>query len=184
VADPGSHTRHDRFAVADAIGGGAPPPTLTICPACRALHVDLLTVQLAVRAAWVPRRQRDHRLTAADAIRLQRGRWRRLIDTIGTPRDALTRPLALSFTGLGLAGLLLTAVPAGLSMGASSAAAPAARHTMVIASETQSPMAGTADMRDEPIPADPLPSLSIGLLAIGAALFATRHVARRVNGVR
>ena len=184
MADHGSHARHDRFAVADAIGGGELPSTLTTCPACRALHVDLLALQLAVRAAWSPRRERDHRLTTADAIHLRRGRWRRLIGTIGTPRDALTRPLALSFTGLGLAGLLLTTVPAGLSMGASSAAAPAELNETMIAVQTPSPVAGTTDMRDQPMPADPLPSLSIGLLAIGAALFATRHVARRVNEVR
>jgi hypothetical protein len=184
VADHGSHARHDRFAVADTIGGGALPSTLRTCPACRALHVDLLTLQLAVRAAWCPRRERDHRLTAADAIRLQRGRWRRLFGAIGTPRDTLTRPLALSFTGLGLAGLLLTTLPAGLSMGASSAAAPAELDKTMIAGQTPPPIAGTTDMRDEPVAADPLPSLSIGLLAIGGALFATRHVARRVNEVR
>jgi anti-sigma factor RsiW len=181
VADPGSHARHDRFAIADAIGGGVLPSTLATCPACRALHIDLVTLQLAVRAAWSPRRERDLRLTTADAIRLQRGRWRWLVGAIGTPRDVLTRPLALSFTGLGLAGLLLTTVPTGLSMGASGAAPAAEYHTMITA-ETPSPRAGT-DIGQAPVPADPLPGLSIGLLAVGAALFATRHMARRVNGV-
>lgn len=184
MADPGSHARHDRFAIADAIGGGALPATLATCPACRALLVDLVTLQLAVRTGWSPRRERDLRLTAADAIRLQRGRWRGVFGTIGTPRDPLTRPLALSFTGLGLAGLLLTTVPAGLSMGAGSAAAPTELNRTMIAAQTPPPIAGAADVRDEPVPADSLPSLSIGLLAIGAALFATRHVARRVNEVR
>ena len=184
MADPGSHARHDRYAIADALGGGALPSTLLACPACRTLHGDLLTLQLAVRAAWAPRRPRDLRLTTADAIRLQQRRWRRPIGSVGTQRDALTRPLALSFTGLGLAGLLLTTVPAGLSMGASGAAAPAELHTTMISPETPSPVAGPTDVRDEPMPADPLSGLSIGLLAIGAALFATRHVARRGNGVR
>jgi hypothetical protein len=184
VADPGSHARHDRYAIADALGGGALPSTLAGCPACRTLHGDLLTLQLAVGAAWAPRRPRDLRLTTADAIRLQQRRWRRLIGSVGTQRDALTRPLALSFTGLGLAGLLLATVPAGLSMGASGAATPPELHTTMIAPETPSPVAGATDVRDERMPADPLPGLSMGLLAIGAALFATRHVARRVNGVR
>lgn len=184
MADPGSHARHDRFAIADVIGGGAHPATLATCPACRALHIDLLTLQLAVRAAWAPRRQRDLRLSAADAIRLQRGRWRRLIGSIGTPRDSLTRPLALSFTGMGLAGLLLTTLPAGLSMGASSAAAPAERDTTVLAAQSPSPMAGSTDTRDEALQGDALPGLSIGLTAVGAALFVMRRMARHVNGVR
>jgi anti-sigma factor RsiW len=184
VGDHGSHARHDRFAIADAIGDGAPPSTLGTCPACRALHVDLLTLQRAVRAAWAPRRERDLRLAVADAARLQRGRWRRMLETVGTPRDVLTRPLALSFTGLGLAGLLLTAVPAGLSMGASGVAAPAELHKMSIAAETPLPMAGATDARDESVPADPLPGLSIGLLAIGTSLLAVRRMARHVNGVR
>jgi hypothetical protein len=73
-------------------------------------------------------------------------------------------------------------VPTGLSMRASGAAAPAEYHTMITA-ETPSPGAGT-DIGQAPAPADPLLGLSIGLLAVGAALIATRHVARRVNGVR
>jgi hypothetical protein len=184
VADHGSHARHDRFAIADAIGGGAPPSTLGTCRACRTLGLDLLTLQLAVRAAWAPRRERDLRLTLADAARLRRGLWRRMLEMVGTPRDVLTRPLALSFTGLGLAGLLLTVVPADLSMGASSAAAPAELHEMAIAAGSPRPMAGTIDARDESVPADPLSAPSIGLLALGTSLLAVRRVARRVNGVR
>jgi hypothetical protein len=182
--------RHDRFAIAEAIGGGSLPSTIGSCPACRTLHVDLLTLQLAVRAAWAPRRPRDLRLSASDAARLQRGRWRRLLQTIGTPRDVLTRPLALSFTGLGLAGLLLTTVPAGLWMGASGAAAPVELHRTMIAAETPAPVAGPAtDQRDapaptDPAPANPLPNLSIGLLTLGAALFAVRRLARSPEGVR
>jgi hypothetical protein len=183
VADHGSHARHDRFAIADAVGGGAPPSTLGTCPACRTLGLDLVTLRLAVQAAWAPRRERDLRLTLADAARLRRGLWRRMFEMVGTPRDVLTRPLALSFTGLGLAGLLLTAVPADLSMGASSAAAPAELQTSIAAGSPR-PMAGTLDARDGSVPADPLSAPSIGLLALGTSLLAVRRVARHVNGVR
>jgi hypothetical protein len=192
VADHGSHARHDRFAIADAIGGGAFPSTIGSCPACRALHVDLLTLQRAVRAARVPGRTRDLRLTLADASRLQRQRWQRLVAMIGTPRDALTRPLALSFTGLGLAGLLLTAVPAGLPMGAAGGAAPEQDRTMVAAGSA-APLSTAAQppntepatgAHDGAAPPNPWPGLSFGLLTIGALLFAVRRVARRVEGVR
>jgi hypothetical protein len=111
---------------------------------------------------------------------------------IGTPRDALTRPLALSFTSLGLAGLLLTAVPAGLPMGAAGAAAPELDRTMVAAGPLaplstvpQPPTIGPATAaRDEAAPTNPMPGLSLGLLTIGAALFVMRRVARGVGGVR
>jgi hypothetical protein len=189
VADHGSHARHDHFAIADSIGGGTLPATIGTCPACRALHIDLLTLHGAIRAAWAPRRTRDLRLTVVDAARLRRRLWRRMLEMIGTPRDVLTRPLALSFTSLGLVGLLLPAVPAGSSMSAGSAAAPAELNRTMVTAESPAPgattmappsdMAGTtAHVRDRAEPPDPLPSLSIGLLAIGAALFAVRRVAR------
>jgi len=190
VADHGSHARHDRFAIADAIGGGALPATIGTCPACRSLHLDLLTLQGAVRAAWVPRRTRDLRLTLAVASRLQRRHWRRLLGMIGTPRDALSRPLALSFTGLGLAGLLLTAVPAGLPMGTAGAATPVELDGAYVAGASTAPIsmipapAPATDVREEAGLPNPLPGLSIGLLMIGAALFTLRRVARRVEGVR
>jgi anti-sigma factor RsiW len=196
VADHSSHTRHDRFAIADAIGGGALPATIASCPACRALHLDLVTLRGAVRAAWVPRRTRDIRLTFADAARLHRRRWRQLLGMIGTPRDALTRPLALSFTGLGLAGLLLTAVPAGLPMGSTGAAGPELDRTMVVvgspAPTATAPASTTAGSATTPhrdtVPPNQLPGISIGLLGIGATLFvlrrATPALARGVKGMR
>jgi hypothetical protein len=200
VADHGSHRRHDRFAIADAIGGGLIPSTIGTCPACRAVHIDLLTLRVAIQGAWVPRRTRDLRLTVADATRLQRRRWRQLLEVIGTQRDALTRPLALGFTTLGLAGLLLTTVPAGAPFGAGAAAAPTELdRTMAAAASEAPPATGlalpstgpglVADARDAARPIDLLPNLSIGLLSIGllsigAALFGLRRVARIVNRVR
>lgn len=193
MADHGSHARHDRFAIADAIGGGTLPATIGTCPACRSLHIDLLMLQGAIRSAWAPRGTRDLRLTVADAARLQRRHWRQLLGMIGTERDALTRPLALSFTSLGLVGLLLTAVPAGLSMTAGGAASSVELNRAAVTAESPVPlatgiaapsdMAGTAvpvlDPAEQP---DPLPGLSIGLLTLGAALFAVRRVA--LIGVR
>jgi hypothetical protein len=193
VADHGSHGRHDRFAIADAIGGGTLPATTRTCPACRSLQIDLLSLQAAIRAAWAPRRTRDLRLTVADATRLQRRRWRRLLGVIGTPRDVLTRPLALSFTSLGLVGLLLTAVPAGLPLSAGGAAAPAELDATKVTDASPIPLASamaapshtagtTTRVHDQAERANPLPGLSIGLLTLGAALFVVRRVARM--GVR
>jgi hypothetical protein len=209
VADHGSHARHDRFVVAEAVGGAALPLTFRGCPACGTLYADLLGLQRAVRDAWTPARPRDLRLSLADASRLQRGRWRRWLAGIGGPRDALTRPLALSVTGLGLAGLLLTAVPP-LSLG-SQAAAPQELHVAAIdagsgASPAASPATASApgdpagsrdpDATSKPPDASlrianrpteeprPLLPLSIALLGIGAGMFTLRRIAAALRPVR
>jgi hypothetical protein len=209
VADHASHARHDRFAVVDAVGGGALPMTIRGCPACGTLYADLLSLQHAVRNAWTPARPRDLRLTLADATRLQRGRWRRWLARIGGPTDALTRPLALSVTGLGLAGLLLTGVPP-LPLG-SQAAGQAELHIAVIdAGSGASPAASAAAAWAPSNPADgpgrvatsnppdvslrtdsrvtepprPLLPVSFALVAIGAALFTLRRIAAALRPVR
>jgi hypothetical protein len=189
VADHGSHGRHDRFAIADAIGSGAAPASLRTCPACGTLHADLVRLQIAVRDAWTPRRPRDLNLTTEDARRLRRTGWRRLVAVIGTGRDTITRPLALSFTGLGLAGLLLTAIPATFPMATGAAPAEDAR-TMSAGAPAASAPPGAPGWE---VPGDSgasnpapvvLPGLSMGLLLIGGAIFAVRRVASRMEAVR
>ncbi len=51
-------------------------------------------------------------------------RWRRWLGAVGTSRDAITRPLALGFTTIGLAGLLVATVPGALPSGSATGAAP------------------------------------------------------------
>ena len=205
MADPGSHGRHDRFAIAEAVGTEFLPMTLRSCPACGALHADLLSLQRAVREAWTPSRPRDLRLSVADALRLRRRTWRQRFALIGGSGDALTRPLALSFTALGLIGLLLTTIPVGLPMGSSAAASPELdRTTVAIAPEPSAVASGPAvlslpgasvaggpgvavasaqDARriDEP---SPLPLLSAVLLVLGAAILGIRRVASRTRAMR
>ena len=209
MADHGSHARHDRFAVAEAVGGGMLPGTTRGCPACGTLYADLLSLQHAVRHAWTPPRPRDLRLSLADATRLQRSRWRRWLAGIGGPKDALTRPLALSVTGLGLAGLLLTAMPP-LSLG-SQATPPVELRAAAIdagpgASPAVSPAApsapGNPARSPDPVEASnapdvsppvlhrgseaprPLLPLSIALLGIGAGMFTLRRIAAALWPVR
>ena len=207
MADHGSHARHDRFAVADALGGGALPVSIRGCPSCGSLYADLLSLQHAVRQAWTPSLPRDLRLSVADAARVQRQGWRRLVAGIGGSRDALTRPLALSLTGLGLAGLLLTVVPP-LSLGSAGAgpapaevyapalaAGPDASPTASTVPEDPTRVAGPIDVSKRPATADgttprpsepsrPLAPLSVMLVVLGAALFAIRRVAVVIRPVR
>ena len=76
--------------------------------ACAALRDDLLLIAAANRAMPTPPRPRDYRLTPADADRAWGRGWRGFLARIGSSRDALSRPLAVGLTTLGLAGLLLT----------------------------------------------------------------------------
>jgi hypothetical protein len=205
VADHGSHVRHDRFAIAEAVGAEFLPMTLRSCPACGALHADLLSLQRAVREAWTPARPRDLRLSVADALRLRRRSWRQRFALIGGQGDALTRPLALSFTALGLIGLLLTAIPVGLPMGASGAASTELDRTTVAAAPEPSaaasgpavvsapgasvagdPGVAAASVRDARRVDEPsaLPLLSAVLLVLGGAILGLRRLASFTRAMR
>jgi hypothetical protein len=183
VGDHGSHARHDRFAIADAVGAGLVPTTIGSCPSCSALHADLHAIRAAIRHAWIPSRPRDFLLTVGDSTRLRPARWRLLFAAVGTSRDAVTRPLALSLTGLGLSGLLLTAIPVG-AFGAATGGAAASRTPEVDVAGSHIATMAADDRAAVPADADPLAGLSAGLLAAGGGLFLLRRVASRVGRVR
>jgi hypothetical protein len=123
---PTDHAAHDLLLVAAAADrAGHLPAAQADCPDCRALHADLVALAAAVPHAALPARPRAYTLTPADAARLRPAGWRRWLAAIGTSRDAVTRPLALGLTTLGIAGLLVATVPGALPFAASSGAAPA-----------------------------------------------------------
>ena len=148
-------------------------------------------------------------MSLADATRLQRSRWRSWLAGIGSPKDALTRPLALSLTGLGLAGLLLTAMPP-LSLGSRAAAQAEVHVAAADAGSGASPAASAAaasapgDPARSPDPIEtskapdvslrvadrapeaprPLLPLSIALLGIGAGMSTLRRTAAALRPVR
>jgi len=123
------HAAHDPLLVASLIDAETTGPEqvraqslVASCTACAALHVDLLALASATRGLPPIARPRDFRLTPADAARLRPAGWRRLLDGLGTSRDALSRPLALGLTTLGLAGLLVASVPSFFAGGTGGAA--------------------------------------------------------------
>jgi hypothetical protein len=185
VADGSSHAKHDRFAIVDAVGGST-PTLIASCPSCGALFADLTAIRVAIRDAWVPSRTRDFLLTSADAARLRPARWRRLLAAIGTQHDAVTRPIAVTCAGLGLAGLLLTAVPVGnlAGGGAAQSAANDVPYEVSIAGEPTPPPVRTDKRIQHPVAAAPLTGLSVGLLATGGAVFAARRIVPRLGRVR
>ena len=126
------HASHDTILVASladhslpAAERAAAEALVATCSQCADLQADLLALRAATRAMPTPDRPTDYTLTESDAARLRSGGWRRFVAILGTSRDALSRPLAIGLTTLGLAGLLVTAAPSLMFGSASSGAAPA-----------------------------------------------------------
>lgn len=117
------HEGHDQELVAAAADrSGRLVGLMAACAECLTIVGDLRALAAATPSAAIPRRPRDYRLSIAQAASLRRRGWRRVLDGIGTRRDMVTRPLAMSLTTLGLVGLLLSSVPSGLPFAAGTAA--------------------------------------------------------------
>lgn len=129
-----SHDRHDTMLVA-ALAAGDLAATdrdqaiaLTdSCADCATLRDDLVAIARATASVPPPiaAHGRDFRLTPADAARLRPGGWRRFVAAFSAPRAAVTRPLGVTLTTLGLVGLLIGNVQ--LTPGGNGATGSAAR---------------------------------------------------------
>ena len=143
-------TRDPDLTAADRASAEA---LLAACTECARLHADLVALATALPGAATPRRTRDYTLTAADAERLRQRGLRGWLARIGSSRDGLTRPLAIGFTTLGLAGLLAATIPTVLPLGSGAGAAPDTTREVTGAA----PAAASADtlaMSAAPSPAD------------------------------
>lgn len=117
---PGSHDHHDRLLISAHAAGDlavrerqAADALLAACEDCRNLHADLLAIALTTHDLPAPLRapSRDFRISPERAATLARGGfWRRVLQPFARPGGA-ARPLSLAFTTLGVAGLLLAALP-------------------------------------------------------------------------
>ncbi len=129
------HARHDALLIAAHAAGdlegverSRAEQLVAACHECTALERDLRAIALATTAANlpVPPRPRSFTLEPTDAARIRPSGWRGLIRRFASPDLSFTRPLAAGLTTLGLAGLLVAAMPGGLSSLGGSAAAPMA----------------------------------------------------------
>ena len=115
-----AHAAHDLTIIA-ALAARTPDPSdvqvgsareqLAACNACTDLLADLVALQAVLPTTSTPSRPRDFSLTPTDAARLRRDGWRRILGFFGSARDNISRPLAIGFTTLGIAGLLVAALP-------------------------------------------------------------------------
>ena len=189
------HARHDPLRVAEAVDrGGRLAPVLQFCDPCGQLFNDLRALTASISHAALPPRPRDFTLFAGDTRRLRQGRWRTWWLSVGSARDAVTRPLAIGLSTLGLAGLLLTAAPTLLPTMGSAAASPEADRVLasggagalaplsVDPGPSAAPEHAQADV-DIPVPSSTV-ALSVGFLAAGGSLFAARRITTHRRRVR
>jgi len=187
VAESMAHAGHDLLRVAEAVDRAAPRASvLDFCGPCSALFADLVALTSALPLAALPARSREFTLTTDDARRLRPGGWRAWWSILGSARDVVSRPLAISFTTLGLAGLLLTAAPSFLPMAASAPATESVLPDTVMITKVPGTQGG---MGDVPVSQDEAGSVPpflpwLGLLAVGGGLFAVRRVAGYRRTVR
>ena len=123
---------HDETLIARLAAGdlteaeaGRARALVAACPACAQVEADIRSIIAATAGLPTPHRTRDFRLTDADAARLRRTGWRRLLGRFGEPRLAFTRPLATGLVALGIAGLVFASAPSFLQAGGASTAAQA-----------------------------------------------------------
>lgn len=95
------------------------------CDRCRALRSDLLAISAATRTLPAQRAPRDFQLTADQAAHLRRTSWvSRLLGPF-VSAGSFARPLAATFTTLGLVGVLVaTSLPGLVGGGAARPASP------------------------------------------------------------
>ena len=129
------HERHDPLLVASFAAGDLAgterdhaASIVDACPGCRALHDDLVSIARATAALPAATRPRDFRISPEQAARLRPAGWRGLIAAFASPRLAVTRQLGVGLATLGIAGLLIGALPSfplGMAASAPAAGSPA-----------------------------------------------------------
>jgi anti-sigma factor RsiW len=164
----GSHTNHDRLLIAahaarDLTGGEREraEALLAACDACRTLELELRAIATATRSVPPPAHLagRDFRISADRAAALSRGRWwRRVLRPFGRPTGSAVRPLALTLTTLGFAGLILASLssfPLG-GTGAAPAAAPGSSESRAMLQASQTPAVSPVPEAAQPLGASDL----------------------------
>src|SRR3954452_1773069 len=121
---PDSHHDHDLTLVAALAAGDAQgrdhtraTELVTSCTECAVLRDDLVALTTELRTLPAPRRTRDFRLTADQAASLRPTGWRRLLGAFGGTGFRFAIPVGTAMATLGIAGLLLSAVPSSLPAG-------------------------------------------------------------------
>lgn len=137
------HAQHDHLLVAalaagDLAGVARDGATSLVarCAECRSLHDDLIAIARATAVLPAAVRPRDFQISPEQAVRLRPGGWRRLVAAFASPRFAMTRQLGVGLATLGVAGLMISALPSfSLGMAGSAGASAAPEYVTLDSSE-------------------------------------------------
>src|SRR3954467_9298340 len=127
------------------------------CEACATLHADLVAIAAATRFLPARVRTHDYRLTPEQAAKLRPTVRRRLLAALGSPRFAFAAPLGATLATLGLAGLLLAAIP-GVSLQAATSSSAASINVAAAAPSVVTNGAGAAGNAPPAPPPPPTPA--------------------------
>ena len=121
---PDSHHDHDLALVAALAAGDAQgrdhtraTELVTSCAECALVRDDLVALASSLHSLPAPRRTRDYRLTAEQAAALRPTGWRRFLGAFGGTGFRFATPVGTAMATLGIAGLLLSAIPSSLPAG-------------------------------------------------------------------
>jgi hypothetical protein len=172
---PAPHPEHDPLLIAALAAGDIQPTDRTAaeqlvasCADCALLVDDLRAIAVATAALPARARPRDFYIRPEDAARLGPRGWRGLVAALAGQRAAGLKPLATGLTTLGIAGLLLAAMPS-IQLGGSASAptaptlAPAAGapshevDTMGRPAASGAPREGSQYGTSSQAPAEPVP---------------------------
>jgi hypothetical protein len=139
---PDSHHDHDLALIAALAAGDAQgrdhtraTELVTSCADCALVRDDLVALASSLHTLPAPRRTRDYRLTAEQAATLRPTGWRRLLGAFGGTGFRFATPVGTAMATLGIAGLLLSAVPSALPAGTTGDGTTTAGGAPAVASE-------------------------------------------------
>jgi hypothetical protein len=138
------HAQHDPILVVSLASGdlatadrdfATASSLVESCADCARLHDDVLAVARATKALPPAVRTRDFRISPEQAAKLRPAGWRRFVAGLAAPGGLFSRQVGVGLATLGIAGLLVTALPS-MPLGMSGAAASPAPNAAAPAYES------------------------------------------------
>ena len=164
---PDSHHDHDLALVAALAAGDAQgrdhtraTELVTSCAECALVRDDLVALAGSLHTLPAPRRTRDYRLTAEQAATLRPTGWRRLLGAFGGTGFRFATPVGTAMATLGIAGLLLSAVPSSLPAGTTGDGTNTRDQLEVLAQEASGAAASSGPAAIGPAPQGEVPAAS------------------------
>ena len=164
---PDSHHDHDLALVAALAAGDAQgrdhtraTELVTSCTECALVRDDLVALASSLHSLPAPRRTRDYRLTAEQAAALRPTGWRRFLGAFGGTGFRFATPVGTAMATLGIAGLLLSAVPSSLPAGTTGDGTNTRDQLEVLAQEASGAAASSGPAAIGPAPQGEVPAAS------------------------